>query len=298
VKNDLQYSWKTDIAPHVGGMQPVNGGFTPAKRGIVMLADGTKVFVKMAVDDMTARWLKKEIKVYRILNRAGYGYMPRLLAVSDMGDGMAIEYLEGATFDDVWDVDKIHAVNTAQTTLTQYKHLFKNDDDFYFQDADRVEERWNNILNQKSIDIINAKFVTFAVDATFTIGQLTELHRLHDGWTMKKDTLIHEDIRADNFGYFEPEKEGKLVDWNWLVIGDKKLDDTSVFVHTYAAGFDPFTLCPEKYDVQTLAYRVCFWLDSILAGDENSSKREYRLRSSQALSVKACIELIARDTTR
>lgn len=275
-------------------MQDVKGGFTPAKRGVVTLADGTKVFVKMAVDDMTARWLKKEIKVYKALNEAGYQYIPNILAVDDKQTAMAIEYLEAATFDDVWDKDKIGAVSRAQQELLQYKHLFENDDDFYFYDADKVEDRWKNILTEQSIDSINAKFETFGVDSVFSLDQLTKFHDMLDEWAMDKDTLIHEDIRADNFGYFDSEKSGKLVDWNWLVIGDRKLDDTSVFVHTYAAGFDPYILCPEKYDLKTIIYRVCFWLDSILAGNETSSDREYRLRKSQALSVKACIELISK----
>jgi hypothetical protein len=296
--NARRYDWDNDVAPYLAEMTAVKGGFTPAKRGVVTLHDGTKVFVKIAVDALTEKWLKKEIKVYTILNKAGYDYMPKLLAVNDSNSAMAIEYLDGATFDDHWDQNKIDAVNEAQMALTKYKQLFEDDDDFYFYDADKVEQRWQNILTQKSIDIINTKFTTFGVNAKFSLEQLLELRSTQDGWSMKKNTLIHEDIRADNFGYFESENKGKLVDWNWLVIGDKKLDDTSVFVHTYAAGFDPYVLCPEKYDAKTLAYRVCFWLDSILGGNENASEREYRLRSSQALSVKACIELIKRGPIR
>lgn len=284
--------------PYIETIQDVKGGFTPAKRGIITLADQTKVFIKMAVDDMTSRWLKKEIKVYTILNKAGYEYIPNILAVNDAQSAMAIEYLDGARFDDIWDDDKIDAASRAQQELLPYKHLFEDDDDFYFYDADKVEDRWNNILSQSSVDTINSKFKAFEINCEFMLGQLTKLHDMLSGWEMDKDSLIHEDIRADNFGYFEDKKSGKLVDWNWLVIGDKKLDDTSVFVHTFAAGFDPFILCPEKYDLKTIIYRVCFWLDSILAGDETSSEREYRLRKSQAQSVKACLEIIAKGPIR
>lgn len=294
----LRYDWKRDIEPFIDTIQPVKGGYTPAKRGVVKLPDGTKVFVKIAVDAMTAHWLKKEIKAYKILNQTDYVHMPRLLACEDTYNAMAMEYLDDATFDEVWDESKLNAVMNAQDALKNHKDLFVGDNDFLFEDDKVLKTRWQRLLQQDNIDSINAKFAEFGVNLTFTFEQLKQLHELHEGWAMKQDTLIHEDIRGDNFGYYAKQKSGKLVDWNWLAIGDESLDTTSLFVHVYASGFDPYALYPEKYDAKMLAYLVCFWLDRILVNDEHASDREYRLRSAQAVSVKTCIQLLGRKPIR
>jgi hypothetical protein len=51
-------------------------GYTPAERWVVQLADGRSAFVKAAVDDMTAAWLRTEQRVYAAL---GATFMPALL---------------------------------------------------------------------------------------------------------------------------------------------------------------------------------------------------------------------------
>jgi hypothetical protein len=293
---ELRYAWQTDIAPYVGSLQSVHGGYTPAKRGIVTLGDGTKVFVKIAVDSMTHRWLKKEIEVYLKLNAAGYAYIPKLLAYDDMKQSMAIEYLEAASFDDHWDKDKLLSVMKTQDALKQHRKLFENNNEFVFHDVDTVINRWQRLLAPGNLEILNKKLLTFNTGMQLTHAQINNLHSMHDGWSFKQDTLIHEDIRADNFGYEAESRVGKLVDWNWLTVGDESLDVTALFVHIYASGFDPYALYPDRYDAQMLVYLICFWLDSILVGNEESSDREFRLRSAQANSVKVCIELVARGT--
>ena len=294
----LSYDWQIDIEPYIGSLQSVHGGYTPAKRGIVTLGDGVKVFVKIAIDDTTHRWLKKEIQVYGLLNSAGYQYMPKLLAYDETKKSMAIEYLEDASFDNYWDEDKLLSVMKAQDALKQHKKLFEDDKEFVFHDVNNVIKRWQRLLTTKNLEIINQKLMTFNIGIQLTHTQMNDLHIMHDGWSFKQDTLIHEDIRADNFGYSIEHYSGKLVDWNWLTIGDESLDMTALFVHVYASGFDPYVLYPERYDAQMLVYLICFWLDSILAGNEKSSDREYRLRLAQAKSVKVCFELLEHGATR
>jgi hypothetical protein len=294
----LSYDWQTDIEPYIGSIQSVDGGYTPAKRGIVTLGDGVKVFVKIAIDDTTHRWLKKEIQVYGLLNNAGYAHMPKLLAYDKTKKSMAIEYLEDASFDNYWDEYKLLSVMKAQDALKKHKKLFEDDKEFAFHDVDNVINRWQRLLKLGNLEIINEKLASLKTDIQFTRTQIDNLHTMHDGWSFKQDTLIHEDIRADNFGYSIDNKTGKLIDWNWLTIGDESLDMTALFVHVYASGFDPYVLYPDRYDAQMLVYLICFWLDSILVSSEKSSDREFRLRSAQAKSVKVCIELLERGVTR
>jgi hypothetical protein len=72
----MKYNWRRDIEPHLNALEDAAGGFTAAKRGVVTIGDGTKVFVKIAVDELTRKWLKKEIRAYKKLNRLGYQLRP------------------------------------------------------------------------------------------------------------------------------------------------------------------------------------------------------------------------------
>jgi hypothetical protein len=294
----LRYDWVRDIEPYLDTIKTVKGGYTPAKRGVVTIADGTKVFIKIAIDSMTHRWLKKEIRAYQILNSAGYPFMPMLLSHNEDENSMAIEYLDHAEFDDTWDKDKLTAIMQAQQSLKDYKAYFADDKEFRLDNMVIVDARWQRIREHLNIDIINQKFVRFGIDLQFTHTQIERFHSMMDGWALKQDTLIHEDIRADNFGYFPDTQTGKLIDWNWLAVGDESLDTTALFVHLYASGFDPYVEFPEKYDPRMLIYLVCFWLDSVLVGNEDSSDREYSLRKAQASSVRTCVELLQRQVIR
>jgi len=289
------YDWNKDIEPYLDTLQVVEGGYSSARRGIVTIADKQRVFVKMALeDDLMTKWLRKEVKAYRILNQAGYPYIPKLLSYSDDESAMAIEYLEEASFESTWDDDKLNAIIMAQEALRPYKEYFARDPDFALDSVVDREVKWPIILAGNNIEIINQKLAK--LDAGFSLSkeQVLELQKSDEGWFIKSDTLVHQDIRADNFGYYDDQKIGKLIDWNWLCLGDESLDRTPLFVNMYMLGFDPYMAHPGSYDVKMLAYMVSFWIDQILMGNEDSSALEFRRRKSQASSVKACLELIKR----
>jgi len=288
----LSYNWQKDIEPHLNTMSTVEGGFTPAKRGVVELADGTSVFVKIATGPLTRKWLKKEIKVYLKLNAAGYEFIPKLLSCNDDHTAMAIAYLDGASFENIWDEDKLNAVLKAQTALKAYKALFLKDPDFKSDDIVTHGSKWPAILEGNNLELINKKLLKLGSTVTFDRRYIEELAQRQAGWSMNEDTLIHEDIRADNFGYNPITKEGMLIDWNWLCIGDESLDVTPLFINMYISGFDPYKLHPEKYDPQMIMYLMSFWLEAILHGEESSSDREWKLRAAQAKNVVVCNELL------
>ena len=60
---------------------PVQGGYTPAERTRVVLADGRRAFVKRSVSDDTRRWLLRERDVYTALR--GAPFLARMLAFDD-----------------------------------------------------------------------------------------------------------------------------------------------------------------------------------------------------------------------
>ncbi len=293
----LAFDWERDIASHIRDIQPVDGGFTNAKRGVVKLASGSKVFVKIATDEQTLAWLKKEIKVYQILHGAGYQSLPKLLAIKDDCSAMAIEYLASASFENIWDKAKLDAVIRAQDELMKYGELFKDDPDFKSKDAVDPEIAWPVLYTAGNLQRVNDEMVKLGAETTLTYERLDELRDLGSGWAFKQDVLIHEDIRADNFGYDPSTKSGKLIDWNWLCLGDNSLDTTPLFINMHLSGFNPYTFHPEKYDQKMLAFLISFWLMSIVNGAENSSERELKLRTAQAKNVDACMELLSWGTS-
>lgn len=288
------YDWERDIAPYLHTMQPVEGGYSTAKRGIVTLKNGEKVFVKSAEGDVTSRWLMKEIDVYKRLNGATFPFIPQLLSYSDNRHAMAIEYLSTASFDTEWDEDKLNAIIEVQAELKKYKHIFVNDPAYTLESVIGLDAKWPQVLTDEAVDSLNTKFRTLGVDVILTLKQLEHYEQQLFGWKLQEDTLVHQDIRADNFGYDTLAKQGKLIDWNWLCIGDENLDRTPLFVNMFVAGFDPYTYHPETYDTSTLIYLISFWLERLLSGNETADEQEFKRRHAQARSVKAAIELIER----
>ncbi len=287
-------NWQRDVMPYLSTMQPVDGGYSLAERGIVTIADDIKVFVKIAEGATTKKWLKKEIRAYTILNDAGYPFIPQLLAYNSDQSAMAIEYLENASFENIWDKDKLDAILNAQQELTKYIHNFTDDPDFTLESVVGLDSKWPQIIQVDSVNSINQKFVNLGVDVTFSVDQLQSYEAMLAGWTIADDTLVHQDIRADNFGYDSVNKTGMLIDWNWLCIGDKSLDRTPLFVNMYISGFNPYDFHPETYDPKMLAYMISFWLERILSGDPDENALTRKRMHAQAASVKASVELLTR----
>lgn len=290
--------WQRDVMPYLSTMQPVEGGYSLAKRGVVTIADGVKVFVKLAEGETTKKWLKKEISAYQKLCSAGYPFIPSLLAYNTDHSAMAIEYLGQASFENAWDKDKLDAILKAQNELKKYKYIFADDPDFTLESVVGLDSRWPIIMQEENLRIINQRFIRLGIDMKFSHEQLQSYEKMLEGWQISDDTLVHQDIRADNFGYDIANKTGKLVDWNWLCLGDVSLDRTPLFVNMYISGFDPYVFHSETYDPKMLAYLTSFWLERILSSDPDENELAFSRGHAQASSVKASVELIERKLIR
>ncbi len=86
----------------------VKGGYTPAERWVLELDDGRSVFVKVAVNDLTAGWLRDEWRMYAELETP---FMAALLAWAD-GDRpiLILEDLSAATWPPPWTDERVAAV--------------------------------------------------------------------------------------------------------------------------------------------------------------------------------------------
>src|SRR5690606_29495029 len=79
----------------------IQRGYTPALRLVVTFFDGTSAFVKVATNELTAGWLRREHHVYRSISAP---FMPRLLGWN--GDGgqpiLMLEDLSEADWPPPW----------------------------------------------------------------------------------------------------------------------------------------------------------------------------------------------------
>jgi Phosphotransferase enzyme family len=94
----------------------VGGGHTPSQRRRVVFDDGSRAFVKQAVDADTARWLRKEARVYQAL--AGQPFVPAVLEWRDDPGGPALpalvlEDLGDAAWPPPWSQPRIEATREA-----------------------------------------------------------------------------------------------------------------------------------------------------------------------------------------
>lgn len=285
------YDWATDIAPRIPRLEQSEQGFTKAYSGLITLQDGSYVFVKCAMDEDSARWTRKEIKAYKLLQEAGYEYMPRLMAVNPEGTSFAIQALIGYDFSREWNIDKFHAVMRARKDLKAFRYLFEGDPDFSMRTVVGVQNRWpslrsepvltraNELLDGSEGVMVTPEMVDRCVDAMQT-------------WQAHPDTLIHGDLRADNFAYDPQSKTGRLIDWAWLCVGDDLLDVAALSVSAVQSGFDVFGMYPDMFEEQAIISTLGYWLEVLGTSDGQLTA----VRRSQAAQVKFCYDLLAART--
>src|ERR671936_2728680 len=109
---------ETDLAQRVGealGVEvvglsaPPEEGYTNNERRVARLADGRSVFVKAAVDELTAGWLRDEYRVYAAVEEDS---LPELIGWRDEGDRplLILEDLSSAYWPPPWDAGQVGAL--------------------------------------------------------------------------------------------------------------------------------------------------------------------------------------------
>lgn len=243
------------------------------------------------MDDNSAHWARKEVKAYKLLQEAGYDYIPRLLAVNAEGTSFATQALIGYDFSPNWDTDKLHAIMRARKDLKALRYLFESDPDFSMRKVVGVQNRWPMLRNEAVLARAND-----ILQACHGIGVSSEVVErcggLMQAWYVHQDTLVHDDLRADNFAYDLHTKTGKLVDWTWLCVGDDALDVASLCVGATRSGFDVYGMYPDLFDEHAIVSTLGYWLEVLGTSDGQLTD----VRRSQAANVKLCYDLLASRT--
>ena len=199
------------------GWEPVtSGGHTPARRWIVTMDDGRTAFAKVAVDELTASWLRDEHVIYQHLK--GAPFMPGYVGYHDDGEQpvLALEDLSAAAWPPPWTEDRVEAVlatirSVADTTPPV--GLPRADDDHL-----GIRFGWEEVAHDP------APFLALGLCSQTWLEQaLPALRDAARAAPLAGETLLHFDVRSDNV-CLRDEGSAVLVDWNWTSLGDPWID--------------------------------------------------------------------------
>ena len=200
------------LGERVAAARPVVGGFTPAERFVVTLADGRSAFVKTGVDgdaSEVATWLRQEHAVYSELEAP---FLPELLGWHEdpIAPVLVLEDLSHGVWPPPWDDERIartlavtesvHAT-TAPPGLPAARRL-----DAWVAVADDAEP----LL---ALGVCTREWLERHLDTLVAATRTVEF---------EGDELCHYDLRSDNL-CFDGERT-LLVDWNLARVGNGAID--------------------------------------------------------------------------
>lgn len=202
-------------------------GYTPARRWIATLDDGTAAFVKVATDELTASWLRDEHLTYSLLR--GAPFMPRYLGWYDDGRHpvLALEDLSRAEWPPPWTTDRVGAV----LGCLEEVHATPVPDGTARAADDRLQLRdgWEEVARDP------APFLALGLcGRSWLEASLPALHAAAAAAELDGDALLHFDVRSDNVCF----RHGRalLVDWNWTSVGNPLLDVAAWLPSLHAEG--------------------------------------------------------------
>jgi hypothetical protein len=189
---------------------PVNGGYTHAERFRSVLPGGTPVFVKRAVDQETADWLRTEARLYKSL--AGASFLARCIAFEEgPKPTLVLEDLAHGHWPGKWRPGDVERVLSALDAL-----------------HDTPAPSWvppagpQDCAGWALVAENPATFLSLGLASESWLDQhLEALLSLEQGWPGPM-VLSHKDIRSDNLCIL-PDRV-VIVDWNWVCLAPRALD--------------------------------------------------------------------------
>lgn len=195
---------------------PGAGGYTPALRRIATLGDGSNVFVKAAVDELTERWLRTERQSYEALGDAPF--LPRYIGCDDTV--LVLEDLRHGHWPPPWRPGDLHRVLAALEAVAQHEPPDGVDDLAIVANA--MLRHWMEVANDPTpfleLGLCSREWYERAIPM---------LVDAEARGTLTGDALVHFDVRSDNLCLLDDRVV--LVDWNGTARGRADFD-----VHCFA----------------------------------------------------------------
>ena len=187
-------------------------GYTHAGRHRAFLADSRTVFVKSAVDELTAGWLRVEIAVYTTVRGS---FLAEFLGWGER-DGLpliVLEDLHAAHWPPPWRIGDIAAVQEALAEIAGTE----SPAGLERVPRDELAHEWREVERDPEPFLSTGLSSRAWLDET-----LPALRDAAERAPFEGSDLLHLDVRSDNIAL----QEGRalLVDWNWACAGNALLD--------------------------------------------------------------------------
>ena len=199
---------------------PANArGCTPNERWIVCLQDGRSAFLKAAVGENTAQWLRREHLLYSHLSG---DFMPQLLGWHD--DELPVLFIEDLSachWPPPWTNAQIEAVQAAVANLAAkpipaaLKSTLPRMEDLHGGKAGLPG--WKDVAANPQpflgLQLCSVSWLDKCLPVLLDAAAAAQLNG---------ESLVHNDLRSDNLCF----RNGKaiFVDWNWTRIGNSLFD--------------------------------------------------------------------------
>jgi hypothetical protein len=212
-----------------------SGYGTNSAHWCVDLADGRRAFVKVALDDAAAEWLRQEHRVYSAVEAP---FIPELVGWHDGEQTLlAIADLSDAHWPPPWTPGHIDAVRAALDEL----HAATPPPDLPPIAAERESlNGWELVAEDPepllSTGLCSAPWLKAALPSLLEAGRTCVL---------AGEAFLHLDVRSDNLCL----QEGRvvLVDWNFAHVGNPLLDMVGWLPSLkLEGGPDPWDLVPDS----------------------------------------------------
>jgi thiamine kinase-like enzyme len=203
-------------------------GYTTALHAIAALEDGRSVFVKAGAEEVTSRFLREEIEVYRAVRAP---FMPAFHGADERDPPiLVLEDLSAWFSVPPWTDSKTAAV------LELVEELRATPAPPELGSAERYRADWTGRWNRIAAD--PEPFLALGLCSREWLAEaLPTLSAAAEAAPLGGDVLVHTDIRSDNLAFVGG--RAKLVDWNWASAGDPKLDLAYWLPSLHAEGGPP-----------------------------------------------------------
>ncbi len=282
---NLIVSWE-EVEKSMSTLTKVDGGFTSAQRGLVRLASGEQVFVKVASDKNTREWAQKEVQAYKFLGRHDYSFAPRLLAINDDGTGFALESLSGESgwdWSDNWTAERLDKTFEAMDALAALTPADAEAEHIATKTIFEYDDGWQSLAGSAENQKVLVDKLREADQAKLANSlNFVELADRSASYSFTNDVLVHNDVRGDNCAWNPHSQEVKLVDWNWAGLGDRNIDVNALLVSVQKSGFDVTKDYASRLDTDALQWLAGFWLHQAATpiwADGPAHLRDFQLQS-------------------
>jgi hypothetical protein len=277
---------KAEVARALGAApvrwEPVAGGGygTNSAHWRVALEDGRHAFVKVALDDVSAGWLRDEHRVYTGISAS---FMPELMGWQDEARTiLGIVDLSDAHWPPPWrdrDVEAVLATLEIVATTRPPAGL---------PQLDELRERlsgWEDVAADPepflSTGLASREWLRVALPRMREAA--AECH-------LSGDALLHLDVRSDNLCF----RDGRvlLVDWNLACVGNPLLDVVAWLPSLrLEGGPDPWQVVPDSQGLAALIVGFFAGRVGLPPPPTAPTVREFQLRQAEVALPWAAREL-------